>query len=185
MKKVYLTIAFFGALLFCACEKDNSDLLIEDQATAQFEDGALKGAERHKGAMKHEVPFKGQFVNWDQFASDLPASDPPSDLRLYFDGEGYASHLGKTIQFQDQKWVFGPEGAEGWGEMILTAANGDELWSTYTSSFPYSTFIITGQGEFNGGTGRFEDASGTFTLVETYDMDNNLGTSTYTGTIMY
>jgi hypothetical protein len=179
MKKIYFLLLFFGALLFCACEKETADLLLDDPATTQVEDGVLKGAK------KHMIPFKGQFVNWDREATDLPAPDPPAVLRLYFDGEGYATHLGKTIQFQDQQWVFGSVEGVGWGTMILTAANGDELWSTYTSSFPYSTSIITGHGEFTGGTGRFEDATGTFTLVETYDMENNLGTSTYTGTIMY
>ncbi len=44
---MYFLLVFFGALLFCACEKENIDPLIEDQAQVenQFEDGVLKAAD--------------------------------------------------------------------------------------------------------------------------------------------
>ena len=72
MKRIYFLLVFFGALLFCACDKDNSDLLMEDPAQTQLEDGALKGAK------KHAVPFRGTFVQsqtWDDF-SNFPSTFP-------------------------------------------------------------------------------------------------------------
>ena len=179
MKKIYFLLVFFGALLFCACEKENADLLIEDQT--QLEDSALKGAK------KHAVPFKAGFETYE-IDEEYPPPDDGAAWRYYANGIGNASHLGKTILWQDQRWFgYFPENV-GWGDMILTAANGDELWSIYTSShtweeFPF--FNITGVGEFTGGTGRFENATGNFTMVETWDLDEGVGTSVYTGKILY
>jgi hypothetical protein len=180
MKKLYFLLVFFGALLCCACEKDNYDLLVEDQT--QLENSALKGA------MKQAVPFNAGFVNYELPDEDPPPPDPDAHLRLYVHGTGNATHLGLTYQWQDQKWKFGPGGPEGWGTMILTAANGDELWSEFTNSFDPATFpflAITGEGHFTGGTGRFENATGTYTMFETYHVINAEGEGTYTGEILY
>ena len=182
MKKIYFLLVFFGALLICACEKDNSDLLMEDLAQTQLEDGALKGAK------KHAVPFKASFETYE-LDEEYPPPDDGADWRSYAHGIGNASHLGKTVLWQDQRWLSDyPVDNTGWGDMILTAANGDELWSVYTNyhtweDFPF--FDITGDGVFTGGTGRFEDATGTFTLVETWNLFEGKGTGTYTGEIYY
>jgi hypothetical protein len=44
MKKIYFLIVWFGALLFCACEKENIDPLGEDLVQSRVEERALKGA---------------------------------------------------------------------------------------------------------------------------------------------
>jgi hypothetical protein len=165
-------------ILIAGCSK----LEIQPDPLYSSDESALKSAK------KHEVPFKGQFVNWERKDYVAPDPDPPATMRAYFDGEGNATHLGKTLQFQDQQWEEGALGAKGWGTMIFTAANGDELWSTYTSSFlweDWPVFIIPGKGEFTGGTGRFENATGSFDMEETYDYLNEMGTGIYTGTIKY
>lgn len=180
MKKIYYLIVLFGAFIFCACEKDNYDLLVEDQT--QLENSALKGAK------KHAVPFKAIVENYEIPDEEPPPPDPDADLRLYVHGIGNSTHLGKTVQWVDQKWIFGPEKGEGWGLMILTAANGDELWSEFTNSYGYETFpflTITGEGHFTGGTGRFENATGTYTMLETYHVFNAEGEGTYIGEILY
>ena len=53
---------------------------------------------------------------------------------------------------------------------ILTFANGDQLWGTMESGSMCmhsltAEYTGEGQGFFTGGTGRFEDASGTFTVT--------------------
>jgi len=183
MKKIYFLLVFFGALLFCACEKENTDLLLEDQSATQFEDGMLKGA------MKHAVPFKARFENYELPDEEPPPPDPDADLRVFVHGTGYATHLGKTAIWHDQKWIFDyPVSNEGWGTMILTAANGDELWAEYTNSHGFDTFplfIMTGEGEFNGGTGRFEDATGPFILEETWHLFDAVGGTEIIGEIRY
>ena len=53
---------------------------------------------------------------------------------------------------------------------ILTFANGDQLWGTITSGSMCmhsltAEYTGEGRGVYTGGTGRFEDASGTFTVT--------------------
>ena len=49
------------------------------------------------------------------------------------------------------------------GEAYFVAANGDELWMTYTGQVlaPPPVFVVLGEYIVTGGTGRFEGASGT------------------------
>lgn len=72
------------------------------------------------------------------------------------------------------------------GSGSMTAANGDELFWRVTAP--------SGAGEFTGGTGRFENATGAFTwlttdLIITVDLDSRTLTITYNytgnGTVMY
>ena len=57
MKQNYFLIVLFGALIFCACEKENPDLLIEDQAQTQLEESALKGAESNGMTQTEATPW--------------------------------------------------------------------------------------------------------------------------------
>jgi hypothetical protein len=65
---------------------------------------------------------------------------------------GRASHLGKfTASFNGQ------------GLLVLTAANGDELWAQPTALTPTSDpAVLHIEGTFVGGTGRFAGAGGAF-----------------------
>ena len=183
MKRIYFLLVFFGALLFCACDKDNSDLLMEDPAQTQLEDGALKGAK------KHAVPFRGTFVQsqtWDDF-SNFPSVD------LTMEGEGPAIHLGKTVLKVDQHWEMNFPTMEGAAKVVFTAANGDkleaDLYAFGVMEFDEygnpTTGTVWGEGKFTGGTGRFEDATGSYKLSAFHDVAANQGTAIYTGRIKY
>jgi len=65
---------------------------------------------------------------------------------------GQASHLGAfTASFNQQ------------GLLIMTAANGDQLWAQPTALTPTSDpAVLHIEGNFVGGTGRFQGAGGTF-----------------------
>lgn len=65
---------------------------------------------------------------------------------------GHASHLGKfTASFNEQ------------GLLVITAANGDELWAQPSAFTPTSDpAVLHVEGNFIGGTGRFKGASGAF-----------------------
>lgn len=183
MKKIYFLLVFFGALLFCACDKDNSDLLIEDQAQTQLEDGALKGAK------KHAVPFRGEFEQRQIFFEERPEG-------VYAELEGMATvtHLGRTILWVGQLWdVSNFPSLEGPADVIFTAANGDVL---HANLYAYCSLELDenwnpvfgtywGTGEFLGGTGRFSDASGTYNFTADFDFITGESTSLYKGEIMY
>ena len=65
---------------------------------------------------------------------------------------GHAGHLGLfTASFNEQ------------GLLVLTAANGDQLWASTAALVPTSDPAVWHvDGNYVGGTGRFEGASGAF-----------------------
>ena len=73
MKKLYFLILFFGALLFCACEKENTDFLIEDQT--QLDEGALKGVDSQGMTKEGLLPFP----MWARMAAGSPNVIPTTD----------------------------------------------------------------------------------------------------------
>lgn len=59
MKKIYFLFVFFGALLFCACEKvdTDNDRLIEEQKHSQIEEETLKGVKSSGMTIEDATPF--------------------------------------------------------------------------------------------------------------------------------
>jgi hypothetical protein len=98
------------------------------------------------------------------------------------DATGNATHLGRfTVT---AAWTIGPGG--GIGTSTWTAANGDELYTSFTrSGVPAPpTITFTEIHTITGGTGRFADASGTFTVVQTRGLSMPYNNSaTIDGTI--
>ena len=84
---------------------------------------------------------------------------------------GHMSHLGRGSARVEGTGAFLPDSTfAGNGEMIVVASNGDELHgSSVLTTSPFTpqavehttTQVVT----INGGTGRFEDATGTLTIV--------------------
>lgn len=55
MKRIYFLSVLFGAFLLCACEKENTDFLIEDQTT--LADSALKGTDSNGMTQTEATPW--------------------------------------------------------------------------------------------------------------------------------
>ncbi len=149
MKNRILTLSVLAATLF-AC---TSDSVINDEInlTSQTELKSKKKAV--------ERPFKikkaqGTFII-------TPVFDESCDLVLNAPGEGNVAHLGRSTLFEEWCWSGAPMDL-GTRSLIITAANGDELWATP------STIVFTSDTTFEevaiieGGTGRFENATGEF-----------------------
>jgi hypothetical protein len=84
-----------------------------------------------------------------------------------FVGSGHATHLGKyteagSAQFSptDDPFVLA---IDAW--VVLTAADGDQLYETITGELDVLTGEITGTVTYVGGTGRFADADGSAALA--------------------
>jgi hypothetical protein len=105
------------------------------------------------------------------------------DGQLIFDYTGSASHLG---QFTRREYVT-LVGLDLSGTMDITAANGDVLHLSFTGQIvpPYDGHA-EGTYTFDGGTGRFEDATGTadFTAYAP-GFDFSDVSVTFEGTINY
>jgi hypothetical protein len=108
-------------------------------------------------------PFKGYLSGEVVFTPD-PASPSPTGLWTDSSAVGKVSHLGKTVMASRHPTPTGTDIAG--GNMKLTAANGDEVWMTYSGFAPYpvigvpSTIVVDVEFTIVGGTGRFADASG-------------------------
>lgn len=108
-------------------------------------------------------PFKGAVTGgvWYQ-----PVGDPPI-LTTMSAASGHARHMGLTRM--TARHPTPPLGSSGYGpgEMVLTAANGDEVWITYTGHLEFDVSADAGTWfvgpvacTITGGTGRFDDATG-------------------------
>ena len=105
-------------------------------------------------------------------------------------GEGTISHLGKSMLLED--WCFDstiPNDNGTKRSVIFVAANGDELWSNDGTVQWTSPLSFVEEFEFIGGTGRFTNASGTFTETVEITAPDAQGAGTFTlnseGTLTY
>jgi hypothetical protein len=114
-------------------------------------------------------------------------------------GTAHFSHLGKSTYTLDTTFTLaGPNTFALSGASAVVAANGDQVFSTFTGT---GTFTGIGVGEtatytivftITGGTGRFADASGTLTATVDQEDVSLVGTTvgtretfTASGTISY
>ena len=102
-----------------------------------------------------ELPFKGTYEGLETVVT-------PTHHHL--DATGNATHLGRFTVTAD--WTLAPTG--GVGTSTWTAANGDEFFTSFRrSGVPAPpTITFTEIHTITGGSGRFADASGTFTVVQ-------------------
>lgn len=159
----YLVGAIF---LFASCQ---SDLIESDDA---FLDEASKSPNAKKVEKEMTIMSYQGDIWVAPFEVDCTYPVPPGNIPLQFNqkGSGIASHLGQYT-FMNTACIgeFGLENFKG----VMTAANGDEIYydspliACDETPFPpclgedeYATFTYT----ISGGTGRFEEATGTITI---------------------
>lgn len=114
--------------------------------------------------------------------------------KMYYLGEGTASHLGVCLIRLDHCYQIQSQtgGAVQNGIGVITAANGDKLHATYSGTFEFNTYPPTMISyvcnvTISGGTGRFEDAQGTLVSEGIQDLTHtpNPTTVTWNGTITF
>ena len=101
--------------------------------------------------VQQEVPFKGN-------ANAIVTSVVPAEdgLHMTLTATGQATHLGRYTR--EESIVIHPDGSIE-GSVVFVAANGDRLFADFNGGF-ISPTTIAGTYHFTGGTGRFEDATG-------------------------
>lgn len=132
------------------------------------------------------VPFKGSTEN--QAISAVPVD--PEHVFVTTVGAGNATHLGK-ITFVSPH-LSGLLDFSIDGTQIITAANGDELHTTLVGNLePFvdgtgHVFLVGSvQGTIVGGTGRFANATGSFTFSLVFDTETAHSFAEIDGTIQY
>lgn len=130
----------------------------------------IAGTAVSAGANATSRPFKGTITGFATFPTDPGC---PIGLRTVADGSGTASHLG-LVSMTSSHCTPATDQLTG-GQMTLVAANGDELYLTYSGTsgpLPPVGGVINAptHNVIVGGTGRFADATGEadFTALVTF-----------------
>jgi len=117
-------------------------------------------------AAQRQVPFKGAFEG-----HDVVSAGPSGTILLATTATGTGSHLGH-FSFTQELTLAGPTSAAGSGQWV--AANGDIIYTTQVSSAELGDMPdqleVTEIHTITGGTGRFADAEGSFTVTRIHLM---------------
>ena len=140
--------------------------------------GAVSLTSIAASAVAAETPFKGT-VN----ADETVVPSPPT-ASLTRDGTGTATYLGRYTEHIVM--TINLPTLSSTGTATFTAANGDTLTATVvgqaTRTGP-TTLSIVEVYTITGGTGRFADATGNFTLHSTVEQTTGVSSGTFSGAI--
>lgn len=127
-----------------------------------------------------QVPFKGR-LEGDVAVTPLA----PPLLQVDVEATGNATHLGKFTL--DIPHVVNPATRTAIGTYEFTAANGDKVYAEFTGTATPTAIpgvlYIEETATITGGTGRFTDATGSFTSERLYDTVAGTTTGSFEGTI--
>src|SRR5688572_13616273 len=139
---------------------------------------ALSLASIAVSAVAAQTPFKGT-INADETVVLAP---PTASLTR--DGTGTATYLGRYTEHT--LMTINLPTLSSTGTATFTAANGDTLTATVlgqaTRTGPTTLSIVEGY-TITGGTGRFADATGTFTLASSVEQTTGVSSGTFSGVI--
>ncbi len=136
---------------------------------------------------KSPRPFGGRCTTALTLVPPVP-DDPPNVLRLHIEYVCQLAHLGRTTAIAEQVVVFTSESdATASNTTTYTAANGDQLFSTWTgtSKTVGADISFSGPETYAGGTGRFSNASGNAWISGTASFATNTGQFTSVGILSY
>jgi hypothetical protein len=125
-----------------------------------------------------QQPFKGRL---DGVVTVVPA---PPFLEVLIEATGNATHLGRFTLVVPH--LVNPATRTGTGSYEFTAANGDVLFADFTGNATLvapGVFHVVETATITGGSGRFVDATGSFTCERTFDVIAGTTTGSFDGTI--
>jgi hypothetical protein len=158
-----------------SCQKETSIQALDEEQTVS----AMNNGNRENKML----PIKGTYVTTNEVLAPAPM------LRQRITGVGESSHLGEgTFVAIATLNLTTPPPFQLGGTCTFYAANGDTFFTVFTgTSTPVGNGILSVviNHTITGGTGRFEDASGSFVGLTTANPANPTGLTTYEGTISY
>ena len=170
MRSTMMRPIICAAIVFAAaCSSD-----VSDSPTSPTGVG-LASATLAQGAS--ELPFRGSLTT----EADLV---PPNPLAVVTGG-GHVTHLGQITVAMTAIVDFATSTST--GTFTFTATNGDELSGTFVGvgvNVEPNVARLTEVATITGGTGRFQGATGTFTMVRFDTIDFATGHSTGSGSIV-
>jgi hypothetical protein len=115
----------------------------------------------------------------------LTGAPPVQSVRSF--GNGVATHMGKTLFEASSTVNFSVQPAVINGTATLTAANGDEIYTSFTGTTATAAGMATGNfvHTITGGTGRFSDVSGSLKATSIHNLATQKGVLSFEGEIDY
>lgn len=149
------------------------------------------GSTMPSGVKGTDVPFSGEVTGEMRYDTTNPRGCP-AQFTGFTNATGNALHMGRVTYHTEQCSSKGVHS----GDLVITAANGDELHGTLTATSvnvppqpPWDKSYVTATFTFNGGTGRFESATGQAAMTAVLDVKAGVppfpGRWEWTGTINY
>lgn len=171
MKQRFLVLLVACSVGVFSCQKE----------TLSTEEEIASSMHSNKGNHENAVPFIGDYVTTAVFLQG-PAVQ-------IITGIGQATHLGQSTFIANATVNFGtPPPFAIAGTAVFTAANGDQFYTQFTGTNT-PTGNGTSRGVINhtivGGTGRFENATGSLIGIALVNAANPTNTVSYTGTLDY
>jgi hypothetical protein len=167
------SIGVVGVALFVGCSQPITPTSPTSPSSASLSTGA--------GVLSNdqEVPFKGRL---EGTATITPGTPPFVSVSI--EGTGNATHLGRfTVVIPH---VVNTTNRTSTGTYEFTAANGDTLTAGFTGQATLTApgvLSIVETATVTGGTGRFADATGSFTVERVFNQVTGLTTGSFEGTI--
>ena len=125
------------------------------------------------------VPFKATYAT-----TIISSPGDPGCNNLIIHGTGDATHLGESTM--DSLSIACPATMTQTGSLEFTAANGDQLFGSFSGQLAFSFPMVTFWGSYGmtGGTGRFEGNTGAGTYTGTSNLLTNTGIITFNGELL-
>lgn len=168
MSGTKIAVLMFAAAAMLACDNEPLNLGSRNHLALQASQSGT------------QLPFHGSYT-----VENSSVFTPPTTLQIYGTATGHAIQVGRfTVVSVD---IVDITTATSTGTFNLTAANGDQLFTTTTGGetefIPPNVSQVTLVATIVGGTGRFAAATGTFTINATIVIDFATGTSSGSGSL--
>jgi hypothetical protein len=175
------SVGVVGVALFVGCSQPITPTSPTSLSSASLSIASLEAKVTGAGVLSNdqEVPFKGRLEG----TATITPGTPPF-LSVSIEGTGNATHLGRfTVEIPH---VVNTTNRTSTGTYEFTAANGDTLTAGFTGQATLTApgvLSVVETATITGGTGRFANATGSFTVERLFNQITGLTTGSFEGTI--
>ena len=128
-----------------------------------------------------QVPFNGSWVSNETYDVQFPV------MFVHGTASGYATQLGRYTATYEEQVDLLTTPSSSVGVITVVAANGDVIFATQTGQGDPTPdpdiFSIVEVSTITGGSGRFADATGTFTIARLAHLSTGDSSGSFSGTI--
>jgi len=175
------SVGVVGVALFVGCSQPITPTSPTSLSSASLSIASSEARVTGAGVLSNdqEVPFKGRLEG----TATITPGTPPF-LSVSIEGTGNATHLGRfTVEIPH---VVNTTNRTSTGTYEFTAANGDTLTAGFTGQATLTApgvLSVVETATITGGTGRFADATGSFTVERLFNQVTGVTTGSFQGAI--